>query len=148
MIFNFINNLFNDNLLKKTSIILVSDHGVKMPSIYYPYDFYKIESNLPMLYMIINDRKNISYEEQYKNINTNQQTFITSYDIYNTIGNLIFGDKFNNIKNKTKNHDTPKSPYGKSLFEKINQKNRNPKLYQNIGPMTKKICKKSNIIIK
>ena len=112
-----------------------------MPSIYYPYDFYKIEYNLPMLYMIINDRKNISYEEQYKNIYENQQTFITSYDIYNTIGNLIFGDKYNNIKNKTKKHDTPKSPYGKSLFEKINQKSRNPKLYKNVGPMTKKVCK-------
>ena len=63
----------------------MSDHGDKMPSIYFPYDFYKIESELPMLYMIINDRKNISYEKQYKNIYKNQQTFITSYDIYNII---------------------------------------------------------------
>ena len=136
------NNLFNDNLLKNTSIILMSDHGDNMPSIYFPYDFYRIESHLPMLYMIINDRKNLSYEEQYKNIYENQQTFITSYDIYNTIGNLIFGDKYINIKNKTKNHDTPKSPYGKSLFDKINQKVRNPELYQYVGPMTEKVCKK------
>ena len=140
IIFNFINNLFNDNLLKNTSIILVSDHGDGMPSIYFPYDFYQIEKELPMLYMIINDRKNISYEEQYKNIYENQQTFITSYDIYNTIANLIFGDKYNNIKNKTKNHDTPKSRYGKSLFEKIDPKFRSPKLYQDLGPMTEKIC--------
>ena len=142
IIFNFMNNLFNDNLLKNTSIILMSDHGDNMPSIYFPYDFYRIESHLPMLYMIINDRKNLSYEEQYKNIYENQQTFITSYDIYNTIGNLIFGDKYINIKNKTKNHDTPKSPYGKSLFDKINQKVRNPELYQYVGPMTEKVCKK------
>ena len=142
IIFNFMNNLFNDNLLKNTSIILMSDHGDGMPSIYYPYDFYRIEKHLPMLYMIINDRKNISYEEQYKNIYENQQTFITSYDIYNTIANLIFGDKYNNIKNKTKNHDTPKSPYGKSLFEKINQKIRNPELYQHLGPMIEEVCKK------
>ena len=142
IIFNFINNLFIDNLLKNTSIILVSDHGDKMPSIYFPYDFYKIESELPMLYMIINDRKNISYEKQYKNIYKNQQTFITSYDIYNTLGNLILGDKYNKIKNKTKDHDTLKSPYGKSLFEKINQKIRNPELYQQVGPMTNKVCKK------
>ena len=119
----------------------MSDHGVGMPSLYFPYDFYFIEKQLPMLYMIINDRKNISYEEQYKNIYENQQTFITSYDIYNTIGNLIFGDKYNNIKNKTVNHDTPKSPYGKSLLDKINQKKRNPKLYQKVGPMTFKVCK-------
>ena len=140
IIFNFINNLFNDNLLNNTSIILLSDHGSGMPSIYFPYDFYKIEEQLPMLYMIINDRKNISYEEQYKNIYDNQQTFITSYDIYNTIGNLIFGDKYNNIKIKTENHDTPKSRYGKSLFEKINQKIRSPKLFRHVGPMTEKVC--------
>jgi len=141
VIFKFLNNLFNDNLLNNTSIFLMSDHGVGMPSIYFPYDFYLIEEHLPMLYMIINDRKNISYEEQYKNIFENQQTFITSYDIYNTIGNLIFGDKYNNIKNKTDNHDTVKSPYGISLFDKINKKIRNPKLYKRVGYMTLEVCK-------
>ena len=142
VIFNFLNNLFNDNLLKDSSIILVSDHGDGMPSIYYPYDFYRLEEQLPMLYMIINDRKNISYKEQYKYILENQQTFITSYDIYNTICNLIFGDEYNNnFKNKTKDKDIPKSKYGKSLFERINQKIRVPKFYKHIGFMAKYICK-------
>ena len=143
VIFNFLNNLFNSNLLKDSSIILMSDHGVGMPSIYYIYDFYKIEEQLPMLYMIINDRKNISYKEQYKYIHENQQSFITGYDIYNTIGNLIFGDEYKNIKNKTVKNDTPKSQYGKSLFEQINQKIRNPQSYKKIGKMAKYICKKN-----
>ena len=142
VIFNFLNNLFNDNLLNNSSIILLSDHGVAMPSIYYIYDFYKIEKRLPMLYIIVNDRKNVSYEKQYKYIYENQQTFITGFDIYNTIGNLIFGDKYKKIKNKTKHHDTPKSQYGKSLFDKINQKIRKPKLYKHIDPMVENICKK------
>ena len=93
-----------------------------------------------MLYMIINDRKNTSYEEQYKYIHENQQTFISSYDIYNTIGNLIFWDKYIKIKNKTEENDTIKSEYGKSLFDKINQKIRNPKFYNNIGNMAFFIC--------
>ena len=143
IIFNFLNNLFNSNLLKDSSIILMSDHGVGMPSIYYIYDFYKIEEHLPMLYMIINDRKNISYKEQYKYIYENQQSFITAYDIYNTIGNLIFGDEYKNIKNKTAKNDTPKSQYGKSLFDQIDQKIRNPKFYKKIGKMVKYICKKN-----
>jgi hypothetical protein len=141
VIFNFLNNLFNENLLKDSSIILVSDHGVGMPSIYFPYDFYRLEEQLPMLYAIINDRKNISYEEQYKYIHKNQQTFISSYDIYNTIGNLIFGDKYKIIKNKTEDKDTTKSPYGKSLFDKIDQKIRTPKFYSSIGDMADYICK-------
>lgn len=141
IIFTFLNKLFNDNLLKDSSIILLSDHGVGMPSIYYPYDFYKLEEQLPMLYLIINDRKNISYEGQYKYLHENQQTFISSYDIYNTIGNLIFGDEYKFIKNKTEDNDTPKSQYGKSLFEKINQKIRTPQFYKNIGDMVDYICK-------
>jgi hypothetical protein len=35
IIFTFLNKLFNDNLLKDSSIFLLSDHGVGMPSIYY-----------------------------------------------------------------------------------------------------------------
>jgi len=141
IIFNFLNNLFMNNLLKDSSIILLSDHGVGMPSIYYPYDFYKLEQHLPMLYMIINDRENISYEEQYKYIHENQQTFISGFDIYNTLGNLIFGDEYYIIKNKTEDNDTPKSKYGKSLFNEINQKIRNPEFYISIGIMADYICK-------
>ena len=73
-------------------------------------------------------------------MNKNQQTFISSYDIYNTIGNLIFGDEYKNIKNKTEDKDTTKSPYGKSLFYDIVQKIRTPKFYNNIGVMADFIC--------
>ena len=56
-----------------------------MPSIYSLFDFYSKERGLPMLYLLINDRKNISYNEQYFNLHENQQAFITAFDIYNTI---------------------------------------------------------------
>ena len=138
IIFNFLNNLFNDNLLKDSSIFLLSDHGVGMPSIYFLNDFYRIEEHLPMLYMIINDRKNISYNEQYGYLYENQQSFITAYDIYNTFGNIIYGDNYSFIKNKTNNKDTPKSNKGISLFNKINSKNRTPKIYFR---MTDQVCK-------
>jgi hypothetical protein len=62
---NYLLYLFNDNLLKDSSIFLLSDHGVGIQSIYYMFDFYIYESNLPMLYVIINDRKNVSYKDQY-----------------------------------------------------------------------------------
>ena len=54
IIYNFLNNLYNKSLLKDSSILLISDHGVGMPSIYSINDFYNIEYSLPMLYMIIN----------------------------------------------------------------------------------------------
>ena len=137
VIYNFLNSLYNDNLLKDTTILLMSDHGCFMPSIYYLNKFFKLEYRLPMLFMVINDRKNVDYNQQYFNIQKNQQTFITGYDIYNTIANIIYGDSYINIANKEDAHDTPKSPNGQSLFEKINQKERNPNNYTN---MTTNVC--------
>ena len=71
-----------------------------MPSIYFFYSFYKLEEHLPMLYIIINDRKNITYNEQYKYIHKNQQTLITGYDIYNTLIHIIYGEKYYSLKTK------------------------------------------------
>ena len=129
-IYNYLYSLYNDNLLKDTSIFLLSDHGVGIPSIYYAFEFYSIENNLPMLYIIINDRKNISYDQQYFYLKENQQTFITAYDIYNTINHLLYGDKYKYISNLTDENPTPKSPLGISLFEKIEQKLRKSKNYE------------------
>ncbi len=133
IIYNFLNNLFNDNLFKDSSIFLLSDHGVGMPSLYYLFKFYNIEIQLPMLYIIINDRKNISYDKQYKYLYENQQAFITAYDIYNTIGNIAYGDSYIFIENKTLDNDTPKSRQGISLFNEINKIERNPKKYFNMS---------------
>ena len=129
IIYNFLNSLYNDNLLKDTTVFLISDHGCHMPSIYYLYDFYKIEKRLPIFLMIINDRKNTDYYQQYFNIHENQQTLITGYDFYNTIGNIIYGENYINIENKNDTHDTPKSPFGQSLFDKLNAKERKPTNY-------------------
>ena len=140
IIANFLQRLFDDNLLKNSIIIFISDHGVGMPSIYYPYDFYKTEIHLPSLFMIINDRKNITYDKQYKYIQENQQNFITAFDIYNTLGNIIYGDEYENIPNKTLEIDTFKSKRGISLFNKINSKIRSPKNYINYYGMSEFVC--------
>jgi len=65
-LFNFLNNLYNDNLFSNSTIFLLSDHGTAAPSPYYIYDFYQIERHLPMLYLIVNDRKDIAYNLQYE----------------------------------------------------------------------------------
>lgn len=141
ILFTFLNGLFNDNLLKDTTIFLLSDHGTAMPSPYYMTNFFQREKYLPMLYIICNDRKNISYNKQYQFIYKNQQILITGYDIYNTLGNLLYGDEYEYIKNKTNLQDTPKSKYGISLFNEIKTKIRKPKKYNdNINKMVLNIC--------
>ena len=138
IIYNYLTSLYDQNLLKDTTVFMVSDHGTVLPSIYFLNDFFQIEGRLPMLFILVNDRKNMSYYEQYYHIQKNQQTFITGYDFYNTIGHLLYGDKYKDIENKTNEHDTPKSPFGESLFNNIDQMKRNPKNYQS---MDTHICK-------
>ncbi len=123
-IYKYFHNLFKDDLLKDTTIFLLSDHGVGLPSIYYLNKFYRYEEQLPMLYLLVNDRKNESYESQYKFLFENQQAFITGFDIYNTLIHIIFGKEF-----ETNTTNRIKSKYGESLFTKIDSKTRNPKKY-------------------
>ena len=139
---NFLWSLYGDNLLRNTTVFLISDHGASMPSLYYFNSFYNIEAKLPMLFILINDKKNLSYEQQYKYIYENQQNFITAFDFYNTLSNINFGDKYKSIKNKTSLKDTCKSPYGESLFNKINNiKDRHPKNFNKISKMSLNVCK-------
>ena len=63
IIYNYLYSLFNDGLFKDSSIFLLSDHGVGIQSIYYAFEFYTIENDLPMLYIIFNDRKNITHDK-------------------------------------------------------------------------------------
>ena len=140
-LFKFLNSLFNDHLLKDTTVILMSDHGAHMPSLYYITDFYNIEKQLPMLYIMVNDRKNVSYEKQYEYMHENQQNLITAFDFYNTLGHIIYGDKYKDIKNKTEQFDTCKSPFGESLFNKINSKERHPNKLNLISDIELFVCK-------
>ena len=140
VIYNFLNNLFNEHLLKDTIIFILSDHGCPMPSTYYFNDFFYLERSLPMLYIISYDNNNLNYELQYKNISENQQKFITPYDVYNTLGHIIFNENYGKIKFKEKvKYDTPRTSKGESLFKKIN-----PKLTpSNFRNMSKGACIKN-----
>lgn len=124
IVFNFLNKIYNQNLLKNSTVLLLSDHGCPMPSIYYFNDFFQIEENLPMCYILMNDKINTSYNNQYKYLYQNQQKLITAYDIYNTIIYLIYGNEYYK-------RNIPKSKYGKHLFSKINSK-RTPNDYHNM----------------
>ena len=89
VLYNYFNNLFEENLLKDTSVFLLSDHGTGIASIYLLNDFFSNRNALPMLFILINDRKNVTYESQDKYLNKNQQSFITGFDIYNTKIHII-----------------------------------------------------------
>ena len=78
----FLTKLFKDNLLKETVVMILSDHGCTMPSIYHFNDAFNFDISLPMLYILSYDNKNLTYNKQYKYLYENQQKFITGYDIF------------------------------------------------------------------
>ena len=127
IIYNFLNKLYKDNLLDNTTILLLSDHGCSLPSLYYFNDFFEFEKYLPMLYIMTTIKDDKEYLEQYQNIYENQQKFITAYDIYNTICYLILGNDYFKSFESDSIYIT-KSKFGINLFEPINNK-RSPKDY-------------------
>ena len=129
-LYEFLNYLFVNDLLKNTSVILAADHGLSILVLYklFQSQDQQIELSNPLLYMILPDKKGLTYEEQYENLRKNQQTFTTSYDIYHTLKHIINGqDHSITIKSVEKSGEffNPKTHFlGTSLFYKINQKER------------------------
>lgn len=126
--FNFLSYMYNHNLLQNTILFLAGDHGFELMGLYKllePNDW-EIEKQFPIFLLIIPDKKNVSYVEQYSEILKNQQTFITPFDIYYTIRNIIYKDQYKENLLKEQNNE------GESLFHYINPKERNCSKYRNI----------------
>ena len=129
-LYEFLNYLFINNYFKNTSVILVADHGLNILILYKLLNALDrdIEGNNPLLFFILPDKQWMSYEEQYGNIQENQQTFGTTYDIYHTLKHIVNGDDTPiTMESVEKNGEIfdPKSHYlGSSLFKKINPKER------------------------
>ena len=125
---SFLQKILNNYFDSKTALLIFSDHGAGMPG---PFDilFYEektIEKYLGLLIIIL---PNLDYI-QLENILFNQQIFITSYDIHDTLFDMI------NI-NKSQIIDIEQNK-GQSLFLKINGKQRSCKNY--IGQITDNFC--------
>jgi len=113
----FLENILNNYSDDKTIIIVMSDHGAQMPGLY-DIILYKeriMEKFLGCFFLIL-PKKNNNNITNYDNIFYNQQKFITTYDLHDTLLDAINVDKL-----KYPKMDNEK---GQSLFEKINGKKR------------------------
>ena len=128
-LYSFLNELYYSNQLQNTTVIIAGDHGFALMGIYKllnPNDW-RIEQSLPILFLLVPDQKNRTYEEQYSEILKNQQILITPFDIYYTIRHLIFRDEYKKKLNSDQKNE------GESLFKHINPKERNCKKYEHFG---------------
>ena len=93
-LFEFVKYFFDNKLLDDTFIFIVSDHGNHMLgpwAVIRPQD-YLIETTLGTLFFIMPNTKKLYNNGLYDIIKKNQQTFITPYDIHNTLIHLACGD--------------------------------------------------------
>ena len=113
-LFEFIKYFFDNKLLDDTFMFILSDHGNHMVgpwALIRPRD-YLIESTLATLFFVIPNNDKLYKDGLYDIIHENQQTFITPYDIHDTLIHLAYGT------------DTPDphaySTHGNSLLVELN----------------------------
>ena len=127
-LYNFFNELYKNNLLEDTAIFFASDHGNSYFNYFYYYvlrsDDSMIEKTYGMLHIMIPNNKNEKNLKFMENINSNQQSYITPFDIHDTIIHIIYGD---NLDIKSYKY----SQKGNSLLTKFENKFRNCKTYYN-----------------
>jgi membrane-anchored protein YejM (alkaline phosphatase superfamily) len=132
LIHDFLKELFETNQLKDTTIFIAADHGFFLMGIYNILNSkdFTIETNLPFFFLIVPDKKNITYNQQYSEIIKNQQNLVTPFDIFYTLRYIIY-DK-----------DYKKAPLngnfneGENLFKNINPKERTCKKYNQMNKLT------------
>ena len=122
-LYNFLNDLYEKNLLKDTAILIMSDHGNSYFNYVYYYIFKSddslVERTYGTLFIILPSYKsNKKNKYIYNNIYKNQQTLITPFDIHDTIIHLIFG-------NNTSYNKEVYSQRGDSLLSEFDGKSRN-----------------------
>jgi hypothetical protein len=131
-LYNFLKELFETDLLKNTTIFIAADHGFFLMGIYKilnSKDFI-IETNLPLFFLIVPDKKNMSYEQQYSEIIKNQQTLVTPFDIFYTLRYIIYEEDYKKSPLNGNCND------GEYLFKNINPKERTCKKYQQMDKST------------
>ena len=119
----FLDDLMVSGDLNDTILFLFSDHGNHM-AIHLsllPTDDLGMEKIMPFFFFIV-PKKNKKYQndkfldEFYENLYKNQQSFVTCYDIHDTIIHTIF--------NQTEKDMAPFSANGTSLFKRVDDKHR------------------------
>lgn len=136
-LYNFLKELYNTDQMINTTVFIAGDHGlVGLFGIYklLKSKDYESEISLPIFIMIIPDKKNSSYDEQFSEIFKNQQNLITPFDIYYSLKHILLGNKY---ENNTNNENIKN---GESLFKYINPKERNCKKYKLIKSQ-ESVCK-------
>ena len=129
---DFLKELFETDQLKNTTIFLAADHGFFLMGVYKIINSkdFPIEKDLPLFILIVPDKKNLTYEQQYSEIIKNQQILVTPFDIFYTLRYIIYDENYKTFPLNGNKDD------GEYLFKYINPKERICKKYHQIDEST------------
>ena len=129
-ILHFFEHFYEKGYFDDTLLFIISDHGNNFGSYYSLFDKItedrQIEGLLPVFKIVIPNKKIIYDSGLYNNLYENQQTFISPYDIYNSIIHASCTD-YKDIDTKPKNHFEKGGIFswrGYSIFNLIDYKKR------------------------
>ena len=119
ILFDFLNNFYKKGYFKDTVLLIFSDHGQHLNGPLYLFDSqdFIYEKTLPALFIMLPNDEKLYKDNLFEKMKSNQQTFITAFDIYNTLIYLSSGD------NKEE-YERNKISFGGSLFIELNYEER------------------------
>ena len=129
---DFLLDLYENNQLRDTTLFIASDHGFALMGVYKILEAYdwKAENDLPVFFLIEPDNPKLDYKDQYGEIIKNQQTLITSFDIFYTLRWILYGEEYKSFPLNGNKDD------GECLFKYINPNERLCGKYKGLASLT------------
>ena len=135
-LYEFLDKLYQENLLEKTILFIVSGQGNTNTELFdnFNYEDFWIEKYIGAFFIFI-DKSNILINEScLMNIKKNEQNMVTPYDIKATLESIFNNNICKEINEKVEDFNKK----GKSLFNFINPKERNCQKYKQT---TEEVCR-------
>ena len=138
-LYEFLNKLYEENLLKNTVLFIVSGQGNINTDLFnnFIYEDFWIEKYIGILFILIDKSFIDKNDNCLTDIRKNQQNMVTPYDIKKTLENIVFNNLYNEIKEKENKLEEIQNK-AKSLFSFINPKERNCQKYKQT---TEEVCR-------
>lgn len=105
---SFINNLQRKNLLKKTALIVMSDHGIRWGSFRQTYQG-RVEDSLPFVFLVIPDWWKERFPGAWVNLRRNTKSLTTAYDLHETLLDILNSQQLNEETMRQRNKQLSKN---------------------------------------
>ncbi|XP_043796841.1 uncharacterized protein LOC122717135 isoform X2 [Apis laboriosa] len=116
--YNLITYLYNERLMNKTALIVMSDHGMRWGSFRQTYQG-RMEDSLPFVFLVLPHWWREKYRVAWTNLRRNTRSLTTAFDLHETLMDMMNLENLEESRLKTRLRTMPKDnnlPRGISWF--------------------------------